>query len=227
MPTTRILYVEDDEDVRDTMTMLLEHEGYQVTAVPRATRALDELARARFDLLLTDYRLPDHPAPWLIRRAEEQGCLGTTPILVLTAEDHPQGLDGHRCLRKPVSQEALLAAFDRVMAPRGAPAAAAVPREAALRLVLYVSGEAHSSQRARRNLRRVLDGVAEDAVEVVVHDVGGTDRAWEASTEADRIVVLPTLVRHAPAPKLWIAGDLSEVERVREAILPPALAGLR
>jgi hypothetical protein len=57
--------------------------------------------------------------------------------------------------------------------------------------------------------------------------VGGTDRAWEASTEADRIVVLPTLVRHAPAPKLWIAGDLSEVERVREAILPPALAGLR
>ena len=65
MHPARILYVEDDDDIRDTMTMLLEHEGYVVTSVQNAEDALRDLARDHFDLLLTDYQLPAENAAWL------------------------------------------------------------------------------------------------------------------------------------------------------------------
>jgi CheY-like chemotaxis protein len=224
MTPHRILYVEDDPDVRDTMSMLLSHEGYAVTAVPTAEAALEELRQSRYDLLLTDYQLPGANADWLIRTAIEQCSLGATQVIVLSGADDPEGIDGYRFLRKPIGQEALLAAFEAVMPePREEPAP---PRreQADLRLRLYVSGTSQVSRKARRNLALALQGVDEARVDVVVHDLAGADRGWEAPANEDRVVVVPTLVRVAPMPRVWIAGDLSQIEVVREAILPPAMA---
>src|SRR5687767_7614148 len=98
MTRHRILYVEDDFDVRETMTMLLEQEGYGVTAVPTAEAALEELRRGGYDLLLTDYQLPGANADWLIRSAIGQGSLGATQVIVLSGADDPEGIDGYRFL---------------------------------------------------------------------------------------------------------------------------------
>ncbi len=224
MDPARILYVEDDEDIRDTLTMLLEHEGYQVTALPDAALAIEELARSRFDLLLTDFQLPDRDAAWLIRTATERGVLADTPVIVLSGAHEPGGIEGYRFLHKPVSQEALLAAFDDAM-PRRATPTSARPRvvtDTALRLVLYVSGDAPSARAARRNLLRVLGDVAPERVDVTVHDISA-GRSWVSAAEQDRVVVVPTLVRRWPPPRVCIAGDLSDVDRVRAAVLPAEL----
>jgi CheY-like chemotaxis protein len=226
MAAARILYVEDDEDIRDTMTMLLEHEGYQVTAVATAERALEALARSRYDLLLTDYQLPAEHAPWLIRTATLRGHLGDTPVIVLSGAHDPSGIDGHRLIRKPVSQESLFAAFDEMMparpsAPRPWPTSSGVGVE--LRLILYVSGRSPASRKAQRNVAQVVRDLDPDRIELVTHDITAPDRAWVHAAEEDRVVVTPTLVRRAPLPKVWIAGDLSAVDRVRDAIVPPDL----
>lgn len=224
MNPARILYVEDDEDIRDTLAMLLEHEGYRVTALPDAEAALDALGKAKFDLLLTDYQLPGRNAAWLLETARRRELLDGLPVIVLSGAHEPAGIDGHRLLRKPVSQETLLAAFDAAMPERAEPAPSprSVATDADLRVVLYVDGTSPASRKARRNLAHVLAGVDERRVDVTVHDISA-GRAWVTAAEEDRVVVVPMLVRRWPLPRVCIAGDLSSVDVVRDAIVPPIL----
>lgn len=59
MPQTRILYVEDNEDLRDSIAMLLEEEpGYAVTVCGTGEEALALLAQDDCDILITDVGLP-------------------------------------------------------------------------------------------------------------------------------------------------------------------------
>ena len=53
----RVLLVEDDEDLRDTMLMVLESFGLEATGVATAEEAVERLATP-FDLLITDFDLP-------------------------------------------------------------------------------------------------------------------------------------------------------------------------
>jgi len=58
MPVNRILLVDDDPDILETIRFFLEKEGHAVTAVGDAERALEALALEPYDLLLTDLMLP-------------------------------------------------------------------------------------------------------------------------------------------------------------------------
>lgn len=64
---TRILLVEDSDDVRDAFVMLLRAEGAEVVAVATGTEAARVARRQEFDVLLTDYGLPDVTGDTLIR----------------------------------------------------------------------------------------------------------------------------------------------------------------
>jgi signal transduction histidine kinase/CheY-like chemotaxis protein len=55
----RILLVDDEEAVRETLRMILEREGYDVRAAESGEAALRELERTPFDLILTDLKM-DH-----------------------------------------------------------------------------------------------------------------------------------------------------------------------
>lgn len=59
MPQTRILYVEDNEDLRDSIAMLLEDEpGYALTVCATGEEGLAQLERGGCDILVTDVGLP-------------------------------------------------------------------------------------------------------------------------------------------------------------------------
>ena len=59
MPQTRILYVEDNEDLRDSIAMLLEEApGYAVRVCGTGEEALALLAQDDCDILITDVGLP-------------------------------------------------------------------------------------------------------------------------------------------------------------------------
>jgi len=65
----RILMVEDDDDVRETLTSLLSIEGAEITGTGSGREALALAARGSFDVLLTDLDLPDVPGDAIIRQA--------------------------------------------------------------------------------------------------------------------------------------------------------------
>ena len=66
--TVRILYVEDNEELRETIAMLMEEEGRYITkcATAEAALALDE--QEPFDVLFTDVSLPGLSGTDLARR---------------------------------------------------------------------------------------------------------------------------------------------------------------
>ena len=79
---TRILIVEDETTLRETLAYNLTQEGYQVTKSGDGAEAL-ELARAdKFDLIVLDIMLPglDGLSFCRILRKEQ-----ATPIIMLTA----------------------------------------------------------------------------------------------------------------------------------------------
>lgn len=54
----RVLVVDDDDAVRNVLTVLLFQEGYNVHAVSDGQEALNEMKRRHFDVVITDNCMP-------------------------------------------------------------------------------------------------------------------------------------------------------------------------
>jgi len=68
LQTVKILLVEDSDDIRDAITGLLRAEGGYVVAVETGGAAIAAALREDFNILLTDYGLPDIPGDFMIRQ---------------------------------------------------------------------------------------------------------------------------------------------------------------
>lgn len=104
-----ILIVEDSEDLRALMVVLLEAEGYQVDSASTAPEALEWLHRCAYDLVLTDYALPGLSGTWLLRQAFARHLLRGGCALIITAHPNPQDTDGFEVIRKPLEFDSFLA----------------------------------------------------------------------------------------------------------------------
>jgi two-component system NtrC family response regulator len=69
--TTRILIVDDDENIRKVLVAILEEEGYSVDSVGTARKAIDTSKKRFFNLALIDIRLPDMEGTELLGRINE------------------------------------------------------------------------------------------------------------------------------------------------------------
>jgi CheY-like chemotaxis protein len=58
MPETKILLVDDDDLIRDTLGKLLQEYGYDVTTAAGVSEALGYIGKQTFDVLLTDLHMP-------------------------------------------------------------------------------------------------------------------------------------------------------------------------
>jgi CheY-like chemotaxis protein len=90
-PQYRILVVDDEPMVRRTIGKLLTHQGHDVTPVGSARAALDALASNAFDLVFTDFGMPEMNGAELAEALHKQhpgvavvllsGYTDTTPAL--------------------------------------------------------------------------------------------------------------------------------------------------
>lgn len=217
--TARVLYVEDDDDLRRMFQLMLQSEGYDVVGVSNAEDAILHLQREHYDVLLTDFNLLNKNADWMLEVARKSGALHRTAVVILTADTAPPGVDGYRLLRKPVDVSVLFAAIDEAIANEAMADAGAEPVAAGhgVRLTLYVTRSSRASKKAFANLNRILDRFDRSRVHLEICDVAAGHLPADA-LEADRIVVTPTLVRSQPLPKIWVYGDLSDVDVVEDMI---------
>ncbi|RLP55089.1 MAG: diguanylate cyclase [Ketobacter sp.] len=79
----RLLYVEDDPVQALLIKPLLEDESFAVVHVANGYEALDSLRRNQFDIVLTDYRMPNMDGITLIK--EINSAQINLPIVILTA----------------------------------------------------------------------------------------------------------------------------------------------
>ena len=80
-----ILVVEDHEDVREMLKILLESEHFHVLEAATGVEALNVVKNRRPDLILMDLALPGFDGFETIRRIRKIDGFQNTPIIVLTA----------------------------------------------------------------------------------------------------------------------------------------------
>jgi two-component system, OmpR family, response regulator MprA len=109
----RLLVVDDDPDVRDSLRRALRCAGYAVGTAANGADALESVARSPVDLIVLDVLMPMVDGFEACRRLRTRG--DTTPILVLTArgaiDDRVTGLEvgADDYLLKPFALRELLA----------------------------------------------------------------------------------------------------------------------
>jgi two-component system phosphate regulon response regulator PhoB len=79
----RILLVDDDVEVRNVVTAMLEAVGFAITAAPSGEAGLDVLEREKFDLVVLDWTLPGMSGLELCRAVRARWV--KLPVLFLTA----------------------------------------------------------------------------------------------------------------------------------------------
>ncbi len=82
-PNTRVLLVDDDQDLQRVVGALLVHAGYETKTASSAEQALDVLRTQHFDLMVLDWNLPGMTGLQLCMRLRQIGT--RLPILFLTA----------------------------------------------------------------------------------------------------------------------------------------------
>jgi DNA-binding NtrC family response regulator len=80
--SARILLVEDEANMARTLAKNLERAGHRVEHAPHGEAALARLAEARFDVVLTDLKMPVMDGMDLLRAIHERGLPGA--VIVLT-----------------------------------------------------------------------------------------------------------------------------------------------
>jgi DNA-binding response OmpR family regulator len=69
---SRVLVVDDEENVRFTTAAILEQEGYEVETANDGREALEMAARSRYDLVLTDLRMDDMDGNTLLHEMQQR-----------------------------------------------------------------------------------------------------------------------------------------------------------
>ncbi len=107
-----VLIVEDDLDVRETMSMLLEMNGYNVVAAKDGEEGLAELERCgKVDVIFLDLVMPRMTGWQVVERLRADSQLAKIPVVVHSSSDLTPPAGVARVLVKPVQVDQLLATF--------------------------------------------------------------------------------------------------------------------
>lgn len=88
----KILIVDDDPDIRDVVSAMLEAVGLKAAPVGSAEEALMRVQTEAYDLLVLDWNLPKMTGIDLCRLLRKEPALATMPILFLTANASSQDM---------------------------------------------------------------------------------------------------------------------------------------
>jgi len=147
---TRVLVVDDDENIRYLLHMAVQHAGFEVADAGTGREALSTVDDWHPDLVLLDVMLPDLDGFEVCRRLRADRS--TTPVIFLTArdelDDRLRGLTigGDDYVTKPFSLEEVVARIQVVLRRSGALAGDDVLRYADVEL----DDDAHQVRRAGR-----------------------------------------------------------------------------
>ncbi|MFN0061639.1 MAG: HD domain-containing phosphohydrolase [Myxococcaceae bacterium] len=204
-PPTRVLLVDDDESVRDVISVLLKEEGYECAVATSAEMALELAAAAETPLVISDMKMPGHDGFWLLDNFREK--YPDTAVIMLTGYgDTEAAVD---CLRrgasdyllKPPRLTDLIRSIERALAKR--------------RIELARQRYQRKLERKVRDrtqeLRRALQDISVTYQNTLLALVAALDaREHETSDHSQRVV----RYTQAVAERLSIQGhDLEEIGR--------------
>src|SRR5215469_7833843 len=121
-PKGRVLVVDDEADIRESLDALLSLEGYEVDLAANATEGTKRLESHAYDLVLLDLMMPDRSGMDVLHDVRERDR--ETPIFMITAFGSTETavnalkLGANDYFTKPWENDKLLIEIDRTIAER-------------------------------------------------------------------------------------------------------------
>ena len=118
----RILVIDDEEDIRESLEALLTLEGYAVDLAPNGAEGLHRLESRDYDLVLLDLMMPDRSGMDVLRDIRERDR--QIPVFMVTAFGSiDAAVEALKCgaddfIQKPWKNEQLLVEISQVIAKR-------------------------------------------------------------------------------------------------------------
>lgn len=117
--TLKIMLIDDDEWIRDSMRIFFEYEGCDLVTLETAEEALAAIAKQPFDIIIADYKLPGLDGIEFFKRIRK--CAGASIRILITAY-HSQSVDEmvktagiHALIEKPFQPETLEATLSELL----------------------------------------------------------------------------------------------------------------
>jgi two-component system response regulator MprA len=115
-----ILVVDDDVVVQEALEAVLAFDGYEVVVASDGEDALAKLHLRRPAVIVLDWAMPRMDGPAFAAALQQQGLHPGIPILILTADGHPDRkaaqIGAQGCMTKPFAMDALLREVARLAA---------------------------------------------------------------------------------------------------------------
>ena len=155
MDQNKILFVDDEEQIRRLLSSFLTRRGYEVKTAIDGQEALNLLESYRPDLVITDVNMPNIDGTELTRRLRAHPTLGAMPIIMLSAKvqtdeilaGYAEGADEY--VPKPIEMRILAAKVESLLrrvqpvaaAPAPAPVSIAQAEPPAKQVVVFMHGK--------------------------------------------------------------------------------------
>ncbi|MEF8700113.1 MAG: sigma-54 dependent transcriptional regulator [Candidatus Accumulibacter sp. UW26] len=180
----RVLVVDDEADIRELLDLTVARMGLSADCAGSVAQARQLLEQQRYQLCLTDMRLPDGEGLEIVRLIAER--YGETPVAVITAFGNTQNAvaalkaGAFDYLAKPVALEQLRSLIKSALnlPRRGAAADSAPPSGTATELI------GHSP--AIEHVREMIDKLARSQAPLYISGESGTGKELAARLIHDR-----------------------------------------
>lgn len=108
--------VDDESSIRFVLRVTFEGEGYEVVEAADGLAALDEVERARPDLLVTDFMMPRMNGAELVEQLHANPETAAIPVLLISSSaGATERVHFDEFLRKPFAPDTVLAVSRRLL----------------------------------------------------------------------------------------------------------------
>ena len=94
----KLLYVEDEADIREIAEFALEDEGFDIVFCESGEQALEKIVDFKPDVILLDVMMPGMDGPTTLKELRGFPELIDTPVIFLTAKVQPNEIKGYLAL---------------------------------------------------------------------------------------------------------------------------------
>ncbi|MCC7040117.1 MAG: response regulator [Burkholderiales bacterium] len=120
---TRVLIAEDEPHIVESLSFVLQREGFSVVSVLDGEAALRHLRSDAPDLVILDLMLPRMNGFEVLKAVKSDPALRSVPVLILTAKGQAQDrrmaeeIGADSFMTKPFSNRDIVAQVHRLTAP--------------------------------------------------------------------------------------------------------------
>ena len=122
MAQKKILIIDDDEDIIETVTILLENEGFSISSADNVEKGLELIRNIKPDLVLLDIMFPEKKTRGFEAAAQIKEIQPDLPVFAFTAINREYSFDfskeeiqADEFINKPVATDKLVKLINKYL----------------------------------------------------------------------------------------------------------------